>query len=129
MTGLSNGCEHQDMASAGRRAFRATGAAAVLLVSTLLAGCGGDSTYGARVFAVPHKFDWQSCKQLTAQRDSFTKRIDEVRTIMAKNARDPGGGFVNATAHQPTLVGFEAERRLIEESMEAKHCGSEAAAG
>ncbi len=77
---------------------------------------------GARVFAVQGKFDWQECKQLTAQQASLTKRITDLKELMAKAERGGGGGFVNATVHQPTLTGLEADRRLTEETLVEKNC-------
>jgi hypothetical protein len=98
-----------------------------LLFTLLLAGCSADSAMGARVFAVQGKFEWQSCEQLLAQRNSYTKRIEDLEGTMAKASRDAGGGFVNATVHQPTLTGFKAERELIAESMAKKGCPEPAA--
>jgi hypothetical protein len=95
-----------------------------LLFALLLGGCSADSSFGAHVFAVQGKFEWQSCKQLVGLRDSYAKQIDDLHVTMAKAAQDAGGGFVNATAHRPTLVGLEAERRLVEESMAKKNCAS-----
>jgi hypothetical protein len=47
---------------------------------------------------------------------------------MTKAGRDAGGGIVNAAVHQPTLLGLQSERRLIEESRTEKNCDSAAAA-
>lgn len=99
-----------------------------LLAALLLAGCGGESYLGSRALAVQGKHSWQTCQQLSVLREAQTKKINDLRLVMDKGARDAGGGLVNITVHQPTLVGLEAERRLVEDTMAGKNCGAPAAA-
>jgi hypothetical protein len=122
MGGSAGAMGQRDMARA-RPADRFVAAGtAVLLALSLLAGCAGDTDYGARAFAVQHKNDWRSCEQLAGMHASYTKQIDDLKALMDKAARDPGGGFVNATAHGPTLASLQAERHLLHETIVEKNC-------
>jgi hypothetical protein len=93
-----------------------------LVVLGLLCGCSGDSDFGARAFAVQRKHEWRSCEQIVGLHTSYTKQVDDLQATMDKAARDPGGGFVNATAHSPTLASLQAERRLLHETIVEKNC-------
>lgn len=93
-----------------------------LPLALLLASCSADSWTGARTFAVQGKSEWKSCEQLLASYNSYSSGIAQIEATMAKAGRDAGGGFVNATVHQPKLAGLKAERRLIADSMANKGC-------
>jgi hypothetical protein len=108
-----------------RAALRLVGSGVLLL---LAAGCSTESPYGARVLTVQGKFEWQDCKQLEAQRASYTKQIGDLQALMDKNAAGGGGSLVNATVHAPVMARLKSERTLIAETMADKNCGSTTAA-
>ena len=99
--------------------------AGTFMVGALLAGCaaatGGNSL---TVFADPGKYQFSSCENLAAQRQTWTGKEQELRLLMDKAGQSNGGAVVNLLAYQADYAAAIEELKLVENASRAKNCNS-----
>ncbi len=74
------------------------------------------------MFVDPGKYDYHNCEQLTAARKAMTDRELELRLLMDKAERAPGGGFVNVIAYQTDHTSAREEVKVIDAAVRNKKC-------
>jgi len=99
--------------------------AGTFMVGALLAGCaaatGGNSL---TVFADPGKYQFSSCENLAAQRQTWAGKEQELRLLMDKAGQSNGGAVVNLLAYQADYAAATEELKVIENASRAKNCNS-----
>jgi hypothetical protein len=97
-----------------------------LVAVALLAGCSSGPDNMATVFADPGKYEYHNCEQIAAQTGSWTKREQELRTLMDKAGEGAGGGFVSAIAYKQDHVAANEELRVLAATARRKNCNTPA---
>jgi hypothetical protein len=95
-----------------------------LVISTFLAACTSALESHLTVFADPAKYDYHNCEQLAAERTARKAREEELKSLMDKAERGPGGTFVNAIAYQSDYTAVREDLKLLERAAHMKKCGS-----
>jgi len=108
----------------GRRQSFARLVAAALLAASL-AGCSVNSdsmdTVGL-LLADPLKYELYNCRQLAVVMDAQNKREREVRELIVKAERDPGGAIVAALAYKNEYARVRGEIKVLKDTMERRDC-------
>jgi hypothetical protein len=74
------------------------------------------------LFVDPAKFDYHNCEQLRTARPAAAERELELKLLMDKAERGPGGGFVNVIAYQGDYTTAHEELKLIDATARNKRC-------
>jgi hypothetical protein len=100
----------------------------VLMACAAVATLGGctqmpDAMSGA--FVDPAKYDLYNCLQLRTARRENSKRVAELRGLVARAETGSGGPVVSEVAYGNDLVSARASAVLAEEVWQRNHCDSE----
>ena len=104
------------------RAIRGATFAALLALSSALAGCAGMSDGMSTAFADPAKYDLYDCKQLEAERKSLAARSAELQGLMAKAETGTGGVVVSELAYRNDYVAIRGQTQFAEEAWRKNKC-------
>jgi len=93
-----------------------------LFAGACLGGCTSRSQNSATFFADPGKYEFSSCQSLAGQRKTWEKRQADLKLLMDKAERSPGGGVVNLLAYQSDYTAAGEELKLVERAARGKNC-------
>ena len=104
------------------RAIRGATFAALLALSSVLAGCAGLSDSMSTAFADPAKYELYDCKQLETERKSLAGRSAELQGLMAKAETGTGGVVVSELAYRNDYIAVRGQTELAEEAWRKNKC-------
>src|SRR5919204_4878181 len=94
------------------RAIRGATFAALLALSSTLAGCAGMSDSMSTAFADPAKYDLYDCKQLEPERKRLADRTAELQGLMAKAQTGAGGAVVAEVTYRNEYIATRGQSKL-----------------
>lgn len=100
--------------------------AAFAMSGAALPGCTQMPDSMSAAFADPAKYDQYSCLQLRTARHENSKRVAELRGLVARADTATGGAVVAEVAYGNDLVTARAQANLADEAWKRNHCDSEA---
>jgi hypothetical protein len=103
-------------------------AALVLLGAGMIAalpGCTQMPDAMSAAFADPAKYDLYDCVQLRTARKENSRRIAELRGLVARADTATGGAVVAEVAYGNDLVAARASASLADQAWERNHCDSQ----
>lgn len=100
--------------------------AAIVTFAAALPGCTQMPDSMSAAFADPAKYDQYSCLQLRTARRENSKRIAELRGLVARADTAAGGTVVAEVAYGNDLVTARAQANLADEAWTRNHCDREA---
>ncbi|MDR3466492.1 MAG: twin-arginine translocation pathway signal [Xanthobacteraceae bacterium] len=116
-------------------AARSPGRSVLLRATALLLACavGGGAMSGctqmpdamSAAFADPAKYDLYNCVQLRTARKENSKRIAELRGLIARADTATGGPVVAEVAYGNDLLTARASAALADEAWRRNHCDNE----
>jgi hypothetical protein len=92
-----------------------------LFAAACLGGCASTQN-SATFFADPAKYEFASCPSLAGQRKQWEKRQQDLKLLMDKAGKSPGGGVVNLLAYQADYSTAGEELKLVERAARQKNC-------
>jgi hypothetical protein len=94
-----------------------------LLLCLLLSGCssGGE---GMLILGAPGKYQYYNCEQLAAVRVSGVAREKELRELIERAERGPGGVVAGALAYRTDYVAVSEDLRVLEAEARSKNCAT-----
>jgi hypothetical protein len=98
---------------------------AVGLCGAALSGCSQMPDAMSVAFADPAKYDLYNCVQLRTARKENTRRIAELRGLIAKAETGTGGKVVAEVAYSNDLVSARANANLADQVWYRNHCDTE----
>jgi hypothetical protein len=109
-------------------AYRAAGtkpalAPLMLLAAALLLGAcssGADSSFS--LFAEPGKYQFHSCDQIAGEIKSWSRREQELKTLMDRADQSAGGAAVGIIAYKADYVAAGEELDLLKATAHSKKC-------
>jgi hypothetical protein len=112
-----------------RLRWRATAAAALLVLCAGLGGCAnvGDS-FASGAFVDPARYSAHDCKQLETERKALATRTAELQGLIAKAETGTGGSVVGELAYRNDYISARAQAKLAEETWQRNKCGGAPAA-
>ncbi len=116
------------IARRSRRRVLPHAAALLLLGGGLIAalpGCTQMPDAMSAAFADPAKYDLYDCVQLRAARKDNSRRIAELRGLVARADTATGGPVVAEVAYGNDLVSARAAAALADQAWERNHCDSQ----
>jgi hypothetical protein len=90
--------------------------------SIIIVGCSSMADKGMTIFADPAKYQYSTCEGLGRQRQTWTKKEQELRQLMDRAEQSAGGAVVNVLAYKGDHVAALEELQLIERAAHAKNC-------
>ncbi len=108
--------EHQAMQ------MKSAAALAAVLLAASLVGCTTTEEKLAGYYAEPGKYKFYPCAALAILVPPLKEREQELRALMAKAERGPGGGLVSAVAYRNDLLATRGELMEIERTAASKNC-------
>jgi hypothetical protein len=115
-------------AIAGRHAthMRASRLAAIfangLLAGTVLAACTSGSDTSFTFLVDPGKYQYYSCEQIAAELKNWTRREEELKTLMDRADQSAGGSAVGLIAYKADYVVAGEELELLKATARSKKC-------
>jgi hypothetical protein len=104
------------------RAIRGANFAALLALSSALAGCAGMSDTVSTAFADPAKYDLYDCKQLETERKMLAGRSAELQGLMAKADTATGGAVISELAYRNDYIAIRGQSQFAEEAWRKNKC-------
>ena len=104
------------------RAIRSATFAALLALSSTLAGCAGMSDSMSTAFADPAKYELYDCKQLETERKMLAGRSAELQGLMAKAETGTGGVVVSELAYRNDYISVRGQAELADEAWRKNKC-------
>ena len=95
-------------------------AAATALVA--LCGCGSVSDPAGFSIATQDRYDFMTCKEITAARDAQRNRLKQLSELMEKADASPGGFIVSAAAYRSEFVQTRALQAAAERAAQMHNC-------
>jgi hypothetical protein len=95
-----------------------------LTFSALLAACASEisNPLMGGAFVDPGKYEFYSCDQIAANRKSVEKRAQELKLLMDKAEKGPGGAVVNVIAYKGEYLATQDELKVIDATARDKKC-------
>ena len=93
-----------------------------LFAAVCLGGCTSTSQNSVTFFADPGQYEFSSCQFLAGQRKQWEKRQQDLKLLMDKAERSPGGGVVNLLAYQGDYTTAGEQLKLVERAARQKNC-------
>ena len=93
-----------------------------LFAASCLAGCASTSQNSVTFFADPGQYEFSSCQTLAGQRKMWEKRQQDLKLLMDKAEKSPGGGVVNVLAYQGDYTTASEQLKLVERAARQKNC-------
>ena len=94
----------------------------LVALATVIAGCSSIADNGMTIFADPAKYQYSTCEGLGRQRQTWTKKEQELRQLMDRAEQSAGGAVVNVLAYKGDHVAALEELQLIERAERVKNC-------
>ncbi len=101
------------------------GAAAAVLLSASLAGCGSISEQSVSAFASPGKYQVYTCKDLEERTTERRQRQIELEQLMARASQGAGGEFVNSVAYRSEYLQTRGDLTELKKAGADKQCATE----
>jgi hypothetical protein len=96
--------------------------AVLVPLAFLVAGCSSVADNAMTIFADPAKYQYSTCEGLGRQRETWTKKEQELRQLMDRAEQSAGGAVVNVLAYKGDHVAAVEELQLIDRAARAKNC-------
>jgi hypothetical protein len=96
------------------------GAAAALLLAAFAAGCAGDAA--EQFFVRPGGFDYLSCPELVAARQSAAKREQDLKVLIDRAEKESIGVLIAAASYRGDYLRAQGEQKNVAEVMRQKNC-------
>lgn len=96
-----------------------------LFAAACLGGCtstSGQNSNSMTFFADPGQYEFASCQSLATQRKRWQQRQQDLKLLMDRAEKSPGGGVVNLLAYQADYTAASEELKLVERSARQKNC-------
>jgi hypothetical protein len=74
------------------------------------------------VFAVPGKFDLNTCQELEGMIGGTRARQTELEQLMARASQDAGGGFVSGVAYRSEYLQVRGDLKRMVQAKADKQC-------
>jgi hypothetical protein len=103
--------------------IRFSPAPAVVLAAALLLGAcssGPDSSFS--LFAEPGKYQYHSCDQIAGEMKTWSRREQELKTLMDRADQSAGGAAVGLIAYKADYVAAGEELDLLRATAHSKKC-------
>ena len=98
-------------------------APALLLALILpLAGCSTTGDPAAAVVTAPGQYELYDCPAIKVAAKGVATRQRELAGLMARAARGPAGGLVNATTYEPEYATLRGKMNQLRRVAAEKHC-------
>jgi len=100
----------------------------VLVVGTLampLAGCSSTSET-TFLFAEPGKYAYYNCPQLAVELKNWTKRQQELKSLLDRADQSAGGTAVGFLAYRGDYVNASEELQMLHTTAQSKNCEQDA---
>jgi hypothetical protein len=123
-----HGRQARPAATPGRDAFgtRLAGRAAIIvLAGAMLTACSSSSETSFSLFADPGKYLYHTCAQIAAEQKNWTQRQQELKALMDKADRSPGGAAVGFVAYKADYVAAGEELEVLHATARSKKCEQE----
>jgi hypothetical protein len=92
--------------------------------AVMLAGCASTTVDESTFFVDPARFALYDCKQLSAVRVSYTRRVEELQGLMAKAETGAAGSVVAELAYRPDYLSNQALLKSANAAWERNRCAS-----
>jgi hypothetical protein len=95
---------------------------AVIGIAALLGGCAVSGEHAEDFYVAPGKYIFYDCKQLAGAAAHFEERDKELKDLMARAKRDPGGELVSAMAYNSDYYSNLGELKDVRREQAEKKC-------
>jgi hypothetical protein len=124
-----HGRQARPAAAAGGRDALGTPLAArtatIVLAGAMLTACSSSSETSFSLFADPGKYLYHTCAQLAAEQKNWTQRQQDLKALIDKADRSPGGAAVGFIAYKADYVAAGEELDVIHATARNKKCEQE----
>jgi hypothetical protein len=96
--------------------------AVLVALAIVVAGCSSVADNAMTIFVDPAKYQYSTCEGLGRQRETSTKKEQELRQLMDRAEQSAGGTVVNVLAYKGDHVAALEELQLIDRAARAKNC-------
>jgi hypothetical protein len=96
--------------------------AMILAAGLLLAACSSGSDSSFSLFAEPGKYQYYSCDQIAGEIKSWSRREQELKTLMDRADQSAGGAAVGLIAYKADYVAAGEELDLLKATAHSKKC-------
>jgi hypothetical protein len=108
--------------SADGRCQGAFAPAPVLAIGLLLGACSSGSDSSFSLFAEPGKYQFYSCDQIAAQIQAWSRREQELKTLMDRADQSAGGAAIGLIAYKADYVAAGEELDQLRATARGKKC-------
>jgi hypothetical protein len=100
-------------------------AAGIVLAGAMLTACSSSSETSFTLFADPGKYLYHTCVQLAAEQKTWTLRQQDLKALIDKADRSPGGAAVGFIAYKADYVAAGEELEVLRAAARSKKCEQE----
>jgi hypothetical protein len=100
-------------------------AAGIVLAGALSAACSSSSETSFSLFADPGKYQFSTCVQIAAEQKTWTLRRQDLKALIDKADRSPGGAAVGFLAYKADYVAAGEELEVLRATARSKKCEQE----
>ena len=95
---------------------------AVILLAGAVSACSSMGGNPLTVFVDPGKYQYYTCEQITANRNVWAAKEQELKMLMDKADQGTGGAVVNVLAYRADYVAAGEELKVLDVAARAKNC-------
>src|SRR5260370_20995453 len=103
-----------------RRAAHA--AVGIVLAGAILTACSTSSDTSFSFFVDPGKYQYHSCAQIAVEMKNWSRREQELKSLMDKADQSAGGAAVGFIAYKADYVAASEELELLQSAARSKKC-------
>jgi hypothetical protein len=99
--------------------------AGIVLAGVVLTACSSSSETSFSLFADPGKYLYHTCAQIAAEQKNWTQRQQDLKALIDKADRSPGGAAVGFVAYKADYVAAGEELEVLQSTARSKKCEQE----